>query len=298
MLLLLLLLSVTEPHGVVEGPPPADTAWSLDAVWDDGQAEVATYEAHRVVYGADRPHETVILTVKEDLDAARGVKADLPLAGRRLVTVLKTNIISAIPTDNYTYHYMTSIFTRRDDPLALVKLAGSSQEWCGTTYQEVITWDGPPRLEHHSYFDGQADGVRPIELGRTTLLEDHLVTAARSWRPAEGVSYAFLLHASLISNQAAVTPPRRVVARLAGHETVRVGDAGIPVRRIEIHREGDPGPEPLLTLRIEEAPRSALVGLDAADGRRLRLSRIVRRNYWSRSAVAPPPPAPRSLRRE
>src|SRR5678816_482494 len=118
---------------------PIDRAWSGSRVWDDGLAEVAHYDSHRLVYAEDRTFETILITVKEDFDRARAVKADPPYEGRDLMTVLKLNIISRIDTQNYPYFYMASLFVRRDDPRQVVKLAASSQEWCGTTFRELVT---------------------------------------------------------------------------------------------------------------------------------------------------------------
>jgi hypothetical protein len=255
-----------------------EASWSLDPSWDDGRAEVAVYEAHRRVYGRDRVFETVILTVKEEMDARTGVKADPPLEGRPLVTVLKANIISGIPTENYTYHFMTSLFVRRDDPFVLMKLAHSSQEWCGTTYKQVAAWDGPPHLAQHSYFDGQADSRTPLPLGRDLLIEDHLLVAARGLRLEGGAEAPLRIYGSLVSHTAsepAARPSTARGARTAPFET----PAGIfPARRIDIVQEGGA----VMTFWVEDAPRAALLGFDSSDGRSLRLKKIGRRDYWSR----------------
>jgi hypothetical protein len=268
---------------LMQAASPGEAAWSLDPSWDDGRAEVARYDARRTVYGVTRSFDTVILTVKEEMDLRTGVKADPPLEGRPLATVLKTNILSSIPAGNYTYHYMTSAFSRRDDPLTLLKLSQSSQEWCGTTFKEVIAWDGTRRIVRHSYFDGQADGETPLRLGRDALLEEQLLSAVRGMRPPPGEGLAFDLYDTLVTHTAEAPVARTVRAHAAGTGPLATPAGSFTARRIDLRlaeaRAADP---PLMSFWIEEAPRSALLAFEAADGRSLRLKSIERRDYWSR----------------
>ncbi|MGH9869479.1 MAG: hypothetical protein ACREAA_15105 [Candidatus Polarisedimenticolia bacterium] len=281
--LLLILVSLLGAGAPVEGIA-VDAGWGSSATWDDGRAEVARYEATRVVYGEPRRFETVMITVKEDLDARTAVKADPPYEGRDLIGVLKINILSTIPAGNYDYRYMTSVFVRREDPLTLVKLTSSSQEWCGTTFKEVVAWDGPPRLVHHSYWDGQADGTRPLPVGREALLEEQLIAVARAARMEPGVPSRFRLHPTLITNSAPVTEWRQVTARLEGRETLKTAAGTFEVRRIDVRDAGGAGGSPaLMTFWIEEAPRAAVVAMETSDGRSWKLKEIARRDYWTRS---------------
>ena len=191
--MLILLLMTTSGRAASAEGLMIDPSFGGNPGWDDGLAEVAVYDAHRTVYGVDRSFQTTLITVKEDFDAAKAVKADAPLDGRPIITVLKLNILSRIPTENYEYSYMTSIFAKRDDLRVLVKAANSSQEWCGTTFKEIVTWDGAPRLQFHSYFDSQADGAHPIHLDARTLLEDQLLLVMRA-ASADGESSRLAIH--------------------------------------------------------------------------------------------------------
>jgi len=262
---------------------PIDASWSRAAVWDDGRAEVAHYEAHRKVYGTDRAFEAVLITVKEEFNRALGVKADPPYEGKDIATVLKMNIIGRIQTENYPYSYMTSVFVSCDDPRSLVKLSQSSQEWCGTTFKEVVTWDGPPHMVFHSYFDGQADGRHPLALKDGALLEEQLflVLRAAALKPSE--RYSFPLFDSLVTNS--VKPPIAgpVEAVLGGEETLATPAGSFPTQRIELRGVRSPSAAaPLLTFWIENRGARALVKFSAADGRTLLLKEISRRDYWSR----------------
>ncbi|HZI92951.1 MAG TPA: hypothetical protein VFE84_01805, partial [Patescibacteria group bacterium] len=219
--------------GVDEGLP-IDRAWSGSRVWDDGLAEVAHYDSHRLVYAEDRTFETILITVKEDFDRARAVKADPPYEGRDLMTVLKLNIISRIDTQNYPYFYMASLFVRRDDPRQVVKLAASSQEWCGTTFRELVTWDGPPRLETHSYFDAQGDGKAAIELGDGVLLEEQLLLLARAADLRPGQEYRLRVYDSQIGNSTGPPALHPMVATLSGEESLVTPAGTFMADRLEV----------------------------------------------------------------
>jgi hypothetical protein len=260
---------------------PIDPSWGMSPIWDDGLAEVAHYDAHRKVYGVDRSYESILITVKEDFDGSRAVKADPPFEGRNLVTVLKLNIISMIRTDNYPYNYMTSVFVRRDDPRALVKVALSSQEWCGTTYKEVVTWDGSPRLVFHSYFDGQADGAHPMPLEGGELLDEQLLLVARALSPDKGAGHAVLLYDPLITNSARAPEAHPFTIVLRRDEEIVTPAGSFQTRRLDVLPSSGDG-RPLMSYWIEKARRRALVKFESADGRSLVLRQISRRNYWSR----------------
>ncbi|MDP6776950.1 MAG: hypothetical protein QGI83_09305, partial [Candidatus Latescibacteria bacterium] len=157
-----------------------DATWGSQKVWDDGLAEVAVYDATRTVYGKTRSFETVVITVKEDLNAAFHVKADPPYDDKQLIPAFKMNIVSKIQTENYPYRYLTSVFVSRSDVSRLIKMTVGSQEWCGNTFKLLKTWGGRPALEYHSYWDGQGDGSFPLEWDASTLAEDQLVLSLRS----------------------------------------------------------------------------------------------------------------------
>ena len=51
---------------------------------------------------------------------------------------MKINQFCSIPAEQYAYHYLTSLFFRRDQPASLFKMSLSSQEWCGGTFKSII----------------------------------------------------------------------------------------------------------------------------------------------------------------
>ncbi|MBC6607832.1 hypothetical protein H8B13_13480 [Hymenobacter sp. BT188] len=159
--------------------PHFNQQWAMAKWWEDGLAEVATYEAERVIYDKVRRFEYTLITVKEEFTPHFNVKADT-LQRPDLFPVMKVNQFCRIETDQYPYHYLTSLFFRRDDPLALHKMTTSSQEWCGNTFK-AITDEGLHYLQtYNSYWDGQGSGER--QLRRDALFEDALPYTLRSLR--------------------------------------------------------------------------------------------------------------------
>ncbi|SNC64580.1 hypothetical protein SAMN06265337_1108 [Hymenobacter gelipurpurascens] len=153
--------------------------WAMDTLWEDGLAEVATYAAERVVYGEARKFEYTLITVKEEFNQQFNVKTD-DYQRRDLFPVMKVNEFCAISTENYPYHFLTSLFFRRDQPTILHKMTTSSQEWCGNTFK-AITDDGLQYAQiYNSYWDGQGAGHR--QLRREVLFEDALPYTLRSLR--------------------------------------------------------------------------------------------------------------------
>jgi hypothetical protein len=263
-------------------PAPAATAfaaaaqsWAADKTWDDGLAEVAEYQAEQVIYGSSRPHHAALIVVKEDFATDLYVKADT-FEGRELVAVLKLNWQAQIPTPNYDYHYLTSVFVRRADLRSVVKLSTSSQEWCGNTFQLLKGWTRPPQLETHSYFDGEGDRSFELPIGEADLLEDQLPLTLRAlpWRP--GLELAVRILDSRRQNRARPPHWQPALIRVAGAETVAAGSLGsVAGWKVELVRGAA-----VDRYWFEAAYPNRLLKFEGADDRRLALTQVGRRAYW------------------
>ncbi|HZE87946.1 MAG TPA: hypothetical protein VE404_00290 [Verrucomicrobiae bacterium] len=260
---------------------PIDPSFAADPVWDDGLAEVATYAAQRTIYGAARDHELTAILVKEDFADALHVKADPPYAGRVLTTVLKLNLVESVPTENYTYHFLTSVHVARADVTRLVKATAGIQEWCGNTFKEIVTWGGAPRLHYHSYFDGQGDGEQAVDLGPGALLDEQLLVVARAASLAPGAPARLRVLDPITSGGARPLASHDATLSAEGDEPITVPAGTFRARRLVL-REGS---RTLATYWVEASGPRALVRMESSDGRRLVLKGRVRRDYWSRPPV-------------
>ncbi|MCR5886453.1 hypothetical protein LRS06_01420 [Hymenobacter sp. J193] len=156
-----------------------DAGWAQNKWWDDGLAEVATYAAERTIYQKPRQFEYTLITVKEDFNREFNSKTD-DYQRPDLFPVMKVNQFCRIPTDNYPYHFLTSLFFRREQPTQLHKLTTSSQEWCGTTFKALTAEASGYQQTYNSYWDGQGAGTR--HLPGAMLFEDGLPYTLRSLR--------------------------------------------------------------------------------------------------------------------
>ncbi len=270
------------PPAAAQAPDYFDSTWSRDALWDDGQAEVALYDARRPQYGKAESYEAVFIVVKEDFDAKLLVKADPPYQGRQLVSVLKLNAVHSYWTPNYPYHFLASVFVRRDDPGALVKLTVGSQEWCGNTFKLVKT---SPRAELavHSYFDPEGDTTRPLDLRRGDLLEDQLPLALRGLAFAPGLEVRRRILPSLISNKLGRQPQfLDSTITVVGEESLAT-----PAGRFASWKVSVKFGEVQQTWWFEKAAPHTLVKMESSDGRAWLLKARTRKPYWQAATYRP-----------
>ncbi|MEW5976200.1 MAG: hypothetical protein AB1898_10395 [Acidobacteriota bacterium] len=247
-----------------------DSQWGRDALWDDGLAEVATYESRRVVYGKSRVHEAILITVKEDFSKKFYTKADFPEKTSSF-PVLKLNIVSEIPTDNYTYHYLTSVFVRREDPMSLVKLTVGSQEWCGSTFKVIRAWETHPRMIFHSYFEGEGGGSYSLEFSTGDLAEDQLLISLRALPFRQGFQLKTRILDSIVDNRAPEPSLHDATISVSGQESIEGRSTWkVDVQRKDLHQ----------SYWYDRPYPHTLVKLASSDGRELQLRDVRRRRYW------------------
>jgi hypothetical protein len=160
--------------------------WANNSHWYDGLAEVATYQAQRTIYNKERNFEYTYITVAEDFNKEFRVKTD-DYNRKDLYKVMKVNAFCKIETDNYPYHFLTSMFLPFATPWAMDKMTNGSQEWCGNTFKEYLAGPADYQLTYHSYWDGEGDGSTTIN--KDVLFEDQLNYTLRSLNFKEGLTF-------------------------------------------------------------------------------------------------------------
>jgi len=260
------------------GKVPIDPAWAADPIWDDGKAEISLYSAERMIEGRTRAHDLTMIVVKEAFSDEGHVKADPPYGGRAITTVMKMNLASTIPADNYRYQFLTSIFVRRDDIRSLVKATVGSQEWCGNTFKEILFPDGRARIHAHSYFDGQGEIDQDLALGADGLLDEQLLIALRAAALPQGGSVKVRIADPITSNTAAPVLVRDADLSLAGIEDLETPLGRTRARRYLVERDGGG----VATYWIEESAPRSLLKMIGGDGRTMLLTGRERRDYWTR----------------
>jgi hypothetical protein len=269
----LALVSAAPP--AQRGPPPGPAgSFGEEHFWDDGKAEISQYAAEEIVEGEKRSFDAWSVVVAEIFDPDQMVKKEK--FSLSYVPVLKCNWFLAIPTGVSRYQQMASLFLRRSDMLAM-KVAFSSQEWCGMTFQE---WrrDRPGFLVH-SYWDGEADRTCDFESpGEDELFYEQVPLWARSRRPEHPRTEKI----TLIEKRLATSrcpPPKLVPAQMVFKgKLADGGDARIEVALVR----GDATD----TLVLADQLPYTLREWRRADGTTWKLKKSRRLAYWNFSANA------------
>lgn len=161
--------------------------WAMDKSWEDGKAEVAHYDAEMVVYGKIRKFDNVYITVKEEFNADFNVKTN-DYKRDDLFSVMKVNMFARFETENYPYHFLTSLFFKREKPEQLHKMTHTGQEWCGNTFKQFELSPGGYAYDYNSYFDGYGDGKMEVT-GTDLLWEDQLPYLLRALKFEDGLQF-------------------------------------------------------------------------------------------------------------
>ena len=259
-------------HALQAVLPYFDQEWAMRKYWEDGLAEVATYTAERTVYKRKRTFEYTQITVKEEFNQQFNVKTD-DYKRVDLFPVMTINQFSQIQTDQYPYHFLTSLFFRRDQPVALYKMTTSSQEWCGNTFKTIVDDGVNFEQTYDSYWDGQGVGSR--DLRRDVFLEDALSYTLRALHFDQLPSFNLVVLDLQQTNK--VTPPVYYKAHLTTSAASAV-DSSTPAWRVAVRLA--PGKENIYWF-AKEYP-NVLLRQTTWDGRNLRLKATRRFAYWPR----------------
>lgn len=276
MLMPLLWLSACRKEVTVKEPAaPAfiNAQWAADTLWDDGLAEVAVYHAEREVYDKTREFEYTFILVKEDFNKAFNVKTD-DYTREDLFPVMKVNKFAHIPTQKYPYHYLTSLFFKREAPATLHKMTHSSQEWCGNTFKLFDHTDDHYRYEYSSYWDGQGEGE--MELPDTLWFEDALSYTLRALRFEDGLRFEKPVLESQISNSAPEPEFYQADFRVS-EEVLSLADTTQPAWKVSVQlEEGKTN-----TYWFAKVYPNMLLKQQSWNGQNLLLKEAGREAYWA-----------------
>jgi hypothetical protein len=269
----MVILALAAGSGVsADGMP---TQFSELPVWDDGLSEMSYYAATDTIYGEPRDYVRVHLLNRQWMSEVSGVKS---MSGASdAVPVFKLNIAEEIPTENYNYRYLTTVFLTRPD-LNPFKVAMSSQEWCGTTFKHARWTDAGLTIQSFSYFGGEGD---------------------KSWSlPGEAVPFEGLFVLARAAVAGDFEGELTVLAPLRGtHESrpqpapmrLAVGDDArklrTPAGRFEVRRVEARGAGRDAWFDIETSAPFRLVAFSAG-GVTGKLRHVERRAYWDAGSTS------------
>lgn len=278
--LLLISLITTLSCGTVaqeSSPEYLQSDWAQQALWNDGKAEVAKYQAERIVYGKVRSFEYIYVLVKEDFNQEFQVKTD-SYDRQDLFPVMKVNKFARLETDVYPYHYLTSVFYKQGSPHVVYKLTNTSQEWCGNTAKSFLLVKNGYQFDYFSYWDGQGNGQTRVKAG--IWFEDQLSYTLRTLRFADGLTFERPLYPTQVTNKANKPEP------IASKFEVTVADS------VDLEGIVAPDIEKVWKVTITRADGvtqaywftgtypNYLLKMESSDGQKLTLKSLVRDAYW------------------
>lgn len=260
--------------------PVAAGTWRDDAAWYDGQAEVAVYDATRVIYGAERRYRATAYTNKQRMDPATTTKS----AGDGGVEVFKHHWSERVPTERYDYDFSTAVFTRTDD-LSTFKWTAATQEDCGASFKQAWLDGGGWRLLESVYFPGAGvrDEHRP---GALPLPWDALTLVLRDFPfdapPGEPLAIEVL--PSQRDTHRVAWEPESVELHARGREVVDVPYGALDAWRLDVVEPGATSARASYWFAADgEAPLlHALVRYRDRDGLGFDLVSLQRYPYWER----------------
>ena len=261
-----------EKSNVSKEPSPLakyfNAEWANNPHWYDGLAEVATYQAQRTIYNKERNFEYTYVTVAEDFNKEFRVKTD-DYNRKDLYKVMKVNAFCKIETDNYPYHFLTSMFFPFATPWSLDKMTNGSQEWCGNTFKEYLANTKEYQLTYHSYWDNEGDGKKTIQ--KDVLFEDQLNYTLRSLNFKNDLSFDVSVMETQISSKVGkLKIYDAVITVVDGSQTIK------NTWKVNVKLDGDKEN----VYYFEKAYPNLLVKQNTWDHRNLTLLNTSRYAYW------------------
>ncbi|MEO0601327.1 MAG: hypothetical protein AAF211_07815 [Myxococcota bacterium] len=163
------------PEAPIPDRPPSPLAGrSLEALPDDGLAEVARYRFERDHYDVPLEGTVTVLVVRESLDPQSLLKTNRGGG----IEALKLMVLETLPSMNWDYRENLAMYSATD--LRPLKLAITAEEWCGNNFLEWRERNGRAELIGRPYTDDTAIRTDTVALGRGHHLYEQLPLLVRA----------------------------------------------------------------------------------------------------------------------
>lgn len=145
----IILACTTEPRE----EPKLALSEEFKNYWYDGNAEISSFQLYQERYGEIREGTSVMIFVTEQFSKSSRTKSDVPTDEDP--PIMKLNFTKNFETGIYPYSIMLSTFLPLEENAHSLKVAASTQEWCGQTYME-LNRSAENEIDIHSYFEGES----------------------------------------------------------------------------------------------------------------------------------------------
>jgi len=268
----------------IDMPRPVTDNWKRFSelpLWEEGLSEMSYFDAACTLYKKSRHFTRVHLMNRQFMDERRWIKASPNT--RFELPAFKMLIAEQVPTENYNYRFLTSVFLERPS-LQPIKVSLSSQEWCGTTFK-ILQWTRFQEIEpknwsldlcSYSYFPDEGD----VWIPRPASVDayESLYLFARAVVASGGQPRKMNLLKSMRSNRDPDPNPVKATLRTDGKpRKITVPFGSFQATRVVLDWSG-----PETWFDVESNPPYRLLAYQAGDVK-ARLKFVERRAYWDRS---------------
>ena len=275
------MLSMVLCMGGLAGQASAD-ANNFWEQWSDGKAEVNAFRIEQKRYNELRTGTMFLIYVTEPFSISRQVKVDYYDATNPDHTIaLKLNIIEQFQTGMYDYRLMRSHFFDARNHLRPLKSVYSSQEWCGTTYEQINWLPQHAKLKIESYFEGASIETKlPVDMRLTDALLVYgrgLLRGGPTRSPGFVTKWVESAKQRQLSHRTTQTYPAN--PRFKGEQTVDTPLGKFTTRTLVFKRAS--GAQ--CTVHIQTRAPYRVTGWRCTDGETATLLGSVRTDYWSKT---------------
>ncbi len=256
--------------------------WRTDPVWYDGQAELADYNATRIIYGQHRDYVARIMVNKEKASPRTFTKA----ADDQGREVFKLHVRDDPPTEKYTYHFSTMAYIGTDD-LKSLKLDMGSQEDCGASMKLVVNHNGELNWKQYSYFPNE--GWREGEMDdppANLVFKDAMPLVLRGYPFDEPRDIDLAVLPDQKTTKWSPMRPKRMTVRYVGRETLDLPIGSVDAHHLRLVPRGWKGQDAYKSrehvdywFAADPAMRHVMVRYDS-QGQTYRLQSLKRGAYW------------------
>jgi hypothetical protein len=257
------------------------------AHWQDGKAEIASYDLIQPRYGELRKGVAVMIFVTEPFSEELRVKADPGHDPSDVFPAFKLNYVKDFPTGVYDYNLMTSVFVSLEERQqtkragAPVKIAFSAQEWCGMLFDELLFHPDRIDRQRFSYFGSEADAQEKLTHPPGAITVDELPILVRAIPRAilrEGETRKLSVLPSLERARLLHRPLRFVqgtLSRAKGTRVVSVPSGKFEVEDWTLEAEGE-----RYAYAVERAFPHRIIEWTGPEGESGKLRGVDRIEYW------------------
>lgn len=282
--ILLALLLAAAPGNA---PAPSRYDQAFWKTWADGQAELTSYQLTEPHYRAPRQGVAVTIFVTETFSSSLRVKSDPGKHPKNdEFSVMKLNLVKDFQTGVYDYNDMTSAFLALDAVNgraagSMTKIAFSSQEWCGTVYQQLLFDAAQIRNTRHSYFDGEADQQSLLPYPPNGISEETLYFWVRGMaepevKPGATITVPFLPALQSVRDQH--KPAAWAEARLS--RSAAASSITVPAGKFNVETWTAKSGDWSRTFYVDTAAPHRIVKWETSAGEKAEMLASERMKYW------------------